>query len=92
MKKIGLAKAIIATAPSGKAPQQLIPLLANYGCLAIVGAPADGTSLEVNTMDMISKYARIQGLTCGAGESYLASNPKIALILLAQPQLLAMIV
>jgi hypothetical protein len=66
MKKIGQAKAIIATAPSGNAPQQLIPLLSDYGTLIIVGAPADGSSLEVNTMDLISKYARIQGVTCGA--------------------------
>lgn len=73
VKKIGLAKAVIATAPSGKAPAQLIPLLANYGTLVIVGAPADGSSLEVNTMHMISKYARIQGVTCGSA----ASNDKV---------------
>lgn len=69
MGKIGLAKAIVATAPSGKAPQDLIPLLSNYGTLAIVGAPADGSSLQVNTMDLISKFARIQGLTCGSAAS-----------------------
>ena len=64
---------MIATAPSGKAPAQLIPLLANYGTLVIVGAPADGSSLEVNTMHLISKYARIQGVTCGSA----ASNDKV---------------
>lgn len=69
MGKIGLAKAIIATAPSGKAPQQLIPLLSNYGTLAIVGVPVDGSALEVNTLDLISKTARIQGLTCGSAAS-----------------------
>ncbi|UZJ57004.1 hypothetical protein CBS101457_006324 [Exobasidium rhododendri] len=69
VNKIGLAKAVIATAPSGKAPAQLIPLLANYGTLVIVGAPADGSSLEVNTMDLISKFARIQGVTCGSASS-----------------------
>lgn len=69
MKKIGLAKAVIATAPSGKAPQQLIPLLSTYGTLVIVGAPADGSSLQVNTMDLISKFARIQGATCGSAAS-----------------------
>lgn len=66
MEKIGLAKGIVATAPSGKAPAHLIPLLDSYGTLAIVGAPADGSSLEVNTMDLISKFARIQGLACGS--------------------------
>jgi propanol-preferring alcohol dehydrogenase len=74
MEKIGQAKAIIATAPSGKAPAQLLPLLSNYGTLCIVGAPADGSKLEVDTMVMISKFARIQGIACGSA----ASNDSVA--------------
>lgn len=69
MKKIGLAKVAIATAPSGEAPKKLVPLLERYGTLVIVGAPADGKPLQVNTMDLISKYVRIQGLACGAAAS-----------------------
>lgn len=51
---------------------QLIPLLDRFGTLAIVGTPNDGKALGVNTMDLISKSAKVRGLVCGAA----ASNDK----------------
>ncbi|PWN32306.1 alcohol dehydrogenase [Meira miltonrushii] len=65
MKKIGPAKIALATAPSGDAPKQLIPLLDKYGKLIIVGTPNDGKELGVNTMALISQYIGVQGAKCG---------------------------
>ncbi|MCO5565382.1 hypothetical protein L7F22_019055 [Adiantum nelumboides] len=64
-KKIGKAKIALATAPSGDAPKQLIPLLDKYGKLIIVGTPNDGKELGVNTMDLITGYIGVQGAKCG---------------------------
>lgn len=66
MQKIGSAKIALATAPSGDAPQALIPVLDRYGTLAIVGTPNDGKELGVNTLSLITKALNVRGLTCGS--------------------------
>lgn len=68
-KKVGPVKIALATAPSGDAPKQLIPLLDKYGKLVIVGTPNDGKALEVNTMDLISNYISVHGAKCGPAAS-----------------------
>lgn len=64
VKKLGGAKAAIATAPSGKAAQELIPLLSRYGTLVVVGAPFDGKPIEVSIMDLLGRRT-VRGMTCG---------------------------
>jgi D-arabinose 1-dehydrogenase-like Zn-dependent alcohol dehydrogenase len=63
LQKLGGARAILATAPSGKAMSSLIPGLGPNGTLIVAGAPAD--PLEVPAFALISGKKRIQGWASG---------------------------
>jgi len=63
LQKLGGAKVILATAPSGKAMTDLLPGLAPRGTLLVVGAGPD--PIEVSTAVMIHGSKRIQGWASG---------------------------
>jgi D-arabinose 1-dehydrogenase-like Zn-dependent alcohol dehydrogenase len=63
LQKLGGAKVILATAPSGKAMTDLLPGLAPRGTLLVVGAGPD--PIEVSTVLMIHGSKRIQGWASG---------------------------
>ena len=63
LQKLGGARAILATAPSGKAMSSLIPGLGANGTLIVAGAPAD--PLEVPAFALILGKKRIQGWASG---------------------------
>jgi D-arabinose 1-dehydrogenase-like Zn-dependent alcohol dehydrogenase len=64
LKKMGGAKAIIATAPSGKAMSALIDGLGDNGKLMVVGASSD--PIEVSPAQLIFGMKSIQGWAAGA--------------------------
>jgi D-arabinose 1-dehydrogenase-like Zn-dependent alcohol dehydrogenase len=63
LQKLGGARVILATAPSGKAMASLVPGLGTNGVLVVIGASAD--PLEVSTTDLIFGRKRIQGWSAG---------------------------
>jgi D-arabinose 1-dehydrogenase-like Zn-dependent alcohol dehydrogenase len=63
LQKLGGARAILATAPSGKSMSSLIAGLGANGTLIVAGAPAD--PLEVTAYLLISGKRRIQGWASG---------------------------
>jgi D-arabinose 1-dehydrogenase-like Zn-dependent alcohol dehydrogenase len=63
LQKLGGAKVIIATAPSGKAMSSLIGGLGANGTLMVVGAPAD--PLEVSATQLLFGKKRIYGWSAG---------------------------
>src|SRR6476661_5416046 len=63
LQKLGGARAILATAPSGKSMSSLIAGLGANGTLIVAGAPAD--PLEVAAYLLISGKRRIQGWASG---------------------------
>jgi D-arabinose 1-dehydrogenase-like Zn-dependent alcohol dehydrogenase len=63
LQKLGGAKVIIATAPSGKAMSSLIGGLGANGTLMVVGAPAD--PLEVSAIQLLFGKKRIYGWSAG---------------------------
>jgi D-arabinose 1-dehydrogenase-like Zn-dependent alcohol dehydrogenase len=63
LQKLGGARVILATAPSGKAMASLVPGLGTNGVLVVIGASAD--PLEVSTADLIFGRKRIQGWSAG---------------------------
>jgi len=63
LKKLGGARAILATAPSGKAMSALIRGLGANGTLLVVGASAD--PIEAPPFELISGRKRIQGWSSG---------------------------
>lgn len=63
LQKLGGARAILATAPSGKAMSSLVPGLGANGTLIVAGAPPD--PLEVAGYLLISGKRRIQGWASG---------------------------
>ena len=63
LQKLGGARAILATAPSGKAMSSLIAGLGANGTLIVAGAPAD--PLEVPAFGLIAGKKRIQGWASG---------------------------
>jgi D-arabinose 1-dehydrogenase-like Zn-dependent alcohol dehydrogenase len=63
LQKLGGARAILATAPSGKAMSSLIPGLGPNGTLIVAGAPAD--PLEIPAFGLITGKKRIQGWASG---------------------------
>jgi len=63
LQKLGGARAILATAPSGKAMSSLIAGLGPNGTLIVAGAPAD--PLEVPAFGLITGKKRIQGWASG---------------------------
>lgn len=63
LQKLGGARAIVATAPSGKAMSALIPGLGPNGSLVVVGVSAD--RLEVAPMSLIAGCKRVQGWLSG---------------------------
>ena len=63
LKKLGGARAILATAPSGKAMSSLIDGLGDNGTLIVVGASED--PLEVQPASLIFGRKRIQGWSAG---------------------------
>ena len=63
LQKLGGARAILATAPSGKAMSSLIDGLGPNGSLLVVGAAAD--SIEVGPIQLIRGRKRIQGWYSG---------------------------
>jgi D-arabinose 1-dehydrogenase-like Zn-dependent alcohol dehydrogenase len=63
LQKLGGARAILATAPSGKAMSSLIAGLGANGTLIVAGAPAD--PLEVPAFVLIAGKKRIQGWASG---------------------------
>jgi D-arabinose 1-dehydrogenase-like Zn-dependent alcohol dehydrogenase len=63
LQKLGGARAILATAPSGKAMSALIPGLGANGTLIVAGAPAD--PLQIPAFALISGKKRIQGWASG---------------------------
>ena len=64
LQKLGGARAILATAPSGKAMASLIDGLGPNGSLLVVGAAAD--PIEVAPIQLIRGRKRIQGWYSGA--------------------------
>jgi D-arabinose 1-dehydrogenase-like Zn-dependent alcohol dehydrogenase len=63
LQQLGGARAILATAPSGKAMSALIPGLAANGTLLVIGASAD--PIEVAPADLFLAVRRIQGWQAG---------------------------
>jgi D-arabinose 1-dehydrogenase-like Zn-dependent alcohol dehydrogenase len=63
LQKLGGARAILATAPSGKAMSPLIGGLGPNGTLVVVGASMD--PIEVSTVALIFGRKRIQGWSAG---------------------------
>ena len=63
LQKLGGAKVILATAPSGKAMSALVPGLAPNGKLMVIGAPSD--SLELNALDLLLKKREVRGWAAG---------------------------
>jgi D-arabinose 1-dehydrogenase-like Zn-dependent alcohol dehydrogenase len=63
LQKLGGARAIVATAPSGKAMSALVPGLAVNGTLMVVGASTD--PLTIPPFQLISGRRRIHGWTAG---------------------------
>jgi D-arabinose 1-dehydrogenase-like Zn-dependent alcohol dehydrogenase len=63
LKKLGGARVILATAPSGKAMSGLVDGLGDNGTLIVVGASAD--PIEVSPNSLIFGRKRIQGWSAG---------------------------
>ena len=63
LKKLGGARLILATAPSGKAMSPLVDGLGDNGTLVVVGASQD--PIEVQTASLIFGRKRIQGWSAG---------------------------
>lgn len=63
LQKLGGARAIVATAPSGKAMSSLIAGLGPNGSLMVVGVSAD--PIEVAPMSLIAGRKRVQGWSSG---------------------------
>ena len=63
LKKLGGAKAILATAPSGEAMSKLIPGLGPNGRLIVIGATAD--PIQASTLDLILAKRQIRGWASG---------------------------
>ncbi len=63
LKKMGGAKAILSTAPSGKAMSGLIGGLGVNGRLVVIGASAD--PIEVAPVDLIANQREIKGWAAG---------------------------
>jgi D-arabinose 1-dehydrogenase-like Zn-dependent alcohol dehydrogenase len=63
LQKLGGARAILATAPSGKAMSQLIDGLGPHGTLMVIGASPD--AIEVNPIQLIFGSKKIQGWYSG---------------------------
>jgi D-arabinose 1-dehydrogenase-like Zn-dependent alcohol dehydrogenase len=63
LKKLGGARVILATAPSGKAMSPLVDGLGDNGTLVVVGASQD--PIEVQTASLIFGRKRIQGWSAG---------------------------
>ncbi|HTP41006.1 MAG TPA: alcohol dehydrogenase [Nitrospiria bacterium] len=63
LRKLGGARVILATAPSGKAMSALVGGLGANGALLVVGAPAD--PIEVGALQLILGRKRIQGWAAG---------------------------
>jgi D-arabinose 1-dehydrogenase-like Zn-dependent alcohol dehydrogenase len=63
LRKLGGARVILATAPSGKAMTALIGGLGANGSLVVVGAPTD--AIEVMPMPLLFGKNRIQGWASG---------------------------
>lgn len=64
LQKLGGARVILATAPSGKAMSSLITGLSYKGELIIVGAPHD--PLEINARELIAYTRTIRGWASGS--------------------------
>lgn len=63
LQKLGGARAILATAPSGKAMSELIAGLGTNGKLMVIGAAFD--AIEVTPIQLISGVKSIQGWVAG---------------------------
>ena len=63
LQKLGGARVILATAPSGKAMSSLVGGLGANGTLVVIGASAD--PIEVPPIQLISGRKRIQGWSAG---------------------------
>jgi len=63
LQKLGGAKVVLATAPSGKAMSDLVPGLAPHGTLMVIGAGPD--TLQIPTVLMIGGSKTIQGWASG---------------------------
>ncbi len=63
LRKLGLAKAILATAPDSKAMSELVDGLGVDGALMVVGASMD--PLEVSSMALISQRRSVRGWPSG---------------------------
>jgi D-arabinose 1-dehydrogenase-like Zn-dependent alcohol dehydrogenase len=63
LQKLGGARVILATAPSGKAMSSLVGGLGANGVLVVIGASAD--PIEVPPLQLISGSKRIQGWASG---------------------------
>src|SRR6201997_1005381 len=63
LQKLGGARVVLATAPSGKAMSSLLPGLAANGTLVVVGASAD--PLEVSSALLILGRRSIKGWSAG---------------------------
>ena len=63
LKKLGGARVILATAPSGKAMSSLVDGLGDNGTMLVIGASQD--PIEVQTGSLIFGRKRIQGWSAG---------------------------
>jgi D-arabinose 1-dehydrogenase-like Zn-dependent alcohol dehydrogenase len=63
LKRMGGAKAILSTAPSGKAMSALIDGLGDYGKMIVIGASAE--AIEVSPIQLIGGMKSIQGWAAG---------------------------
>ena len=63
LQKLGGARVILATAPSGKAMSALVGGLGVNGTMVVVGAPVD--AIEVSPLQLIVGKKRIQGWAAG---------------------------
>jgi D-arabinose 1-dehydrogenase-like Zn-dependent alcohol dehydrogenase len=65
LQKLGGARVILATAPSGKAMAALVDGLGVNGTMVVVGASMDGSNLEVSPIQLLLGRKGIQGWAAG---------------------------
>lgn len=63
LQRMGGAKVILSTAPSGKAMSAMIPALGDYGKLLVIGASME--PIEVPPAALLTKFRSIQGWASG---------------------------
>ncbi|KAH8919339.1 zinc-type alcohol dehydrogenase [Atractiella rhizophila] len=77
-QQFGGAKLIITTVTASKAMSEIIPAVARYGTVLLVGVPTDG-GLEASPVVLTTRRAQIKGWFCGEPNS-IEETVKFALL------------